>query len=123
MAKRVVWICQGKAGIRSIEQPIVLQILKPLGRYLLSREGRIKQFEGVELPMIRLRSQNHRVFFLDHAGYLEIARVLDRKEAYRDRRGDGSVDTDRQLVLRSPVSLAEPRGMECSAASKAVVPA
>ena len=33
--------------------------------------------------MIRLRAQNHRVFFRDKGDYLEIDRVLDRKEAYR----------------------------------------
>jgi hypothetical protein len=32
---------------------------------------------------MRLRSQNHRVFFRGKGGYLEISRVLDRKEAYR----------------------------------------
>jgi hypothetical protein len=33
--------------------------------------------------MIRLRAQNHRVFFRDKGGFIEIDRVLDRKEAYR----------------------------------------
>jgi hypothetical protein len=33
--------------------------------------------------MLRLRAQDHRVFFRDHGDYLEISRVLDRKEAYR----------------------------------------
>jgi hypothetical protein len=33
--------------------------------------------------MISLRAQDHRVFFRDKGDYLEISRVLDRKEAYR----------------------------------------
>jgi hypothetical protein len=33
--------------------------------------------------MIRLRAQNHRVFFRDKGDYLEIVRILDHKEAYR----------------------------------------
>lgn len=33
--------------------------------------------------MIRLRAQNHRVFFRDYNDHLQIERVLDRKEAYR----------------------------------------
>ena len=33
--------------------------------------------------MIRLRAQDHRIFFRDKGEYLEISRVLDRKEAYR----------------------------------------
>lgn len=82
MAKRIVWSGQAKADIRSIEQPIALQILKTLGRYVLTGEGATKQLRGVTPPMIRLRAQNHRVFFRDQGEYLEIDRVLDRKEAY-----------------------------------------
>ena len=35
-----------------------------------------------KLPLIRLRAQDHRVFFRDKGDYLEISRVLDRNEAY-----------------------------------------
>jgi len=83
MPKRVVWTDQAKADLRSIEQPIAIQILKTLGRYLLTGEGRTKQLKGVTPPLIRLRAQDHRVFFRDHGDYLKIERVLDRKEAYR----------------------------------------
>ena len=83
MAKRIVWTGQAKADIRSVEQPVALQILKTLGRYLLSGEGSTKQLKGVTPPLIRLRAQNHRVFFRDKGEYIEIDRVLDRKEAYR----------------------------------------
>lgn len=83
MSKRIVWSEQAKSDLRKIEQPIALQILKTLGRYLLSGEGATKQLKGVTPPMIRLRAQNHRVFFRDKGDYLEVDRVLDRKEAYR----------------------------------------
>jgi hypothetical protein len=83
VAKRIVWTGQAKADIRSVEQPVALQILKTLGRYLLSGEGSTKQLKGVTPPLIRLRAQNHRVFFRDKGEYIEIDRVLDRKEAYR----------------------------------------
>ena len=83
MAKRIVWTDQAKADIRGIEQPIAIQILKTLGRYLLSGEGSTKQLKGVTPSLIRLRAQNHRVFFRDHGDFIEIDRVLDRKDAYR----------------------------------------
>ena len=83
MAKRIVWSDQAKADVRGIQQPIALQILKTLGRYLLTGEGATKQLQGVTPPMIRLRAQDHRVFFRDKGDFLEIDRVLDRKEAYR----------------------------------------
>ena len=83
MAKRIVWSDQAKTDVRGIEQTVALQILKTLGRYILTGEGATKQLRGVTPPMIRLRAQNHRVFFRDKGDYLEIDRVLDRKEAYR----------------------------------------
>jgi plasmid stabilization system protein ParE len=83
MAKRIVWTDQAKADIRGIEQAVALQILKTLGRYVLTGEGATKLLKGVTPPLIRLRAQNHRVFFRDHGDHLQIERVLDRKEAYR----------------------------------------
>jgi plasmid stabilization system protein ParE len=83
MAKRIVWTDQAKSDIRSIEQHVAIQILKTLGRYLLTGEGGTKQLKGVTPPLIRLRAQNHRVFFRDKGEFIEIDRVLDRKEAYR----------------------------------------
>jgi plasmid stabilization system protein ParE len=83
MAKRIVWTDQAKADIRGIEQPIALQILKTLARYAYTGEGNTRQLWDIEPPLIRLRAQDHRVFFRDKGTHLEISRVLDRKEAYR----------------------------------------
>jgi len=83
MAKQIVWTDQAKADVRSIEQPIAIQILKTPGRYVLTGEGATKQLKGVAPPMIRLRAQNHRIFFREQDGSLKVERVLDRKEAYR----------------------------------------
>ncbi len=83
MAKRIVWTAQAKADVRGIDHAAALQILKTLARYAYSGEGNTKQLQGVDPPMIRLRAQDHRVFFRDKGDYLEISRVLDRKEAYR----------------------------------------
>jgi plasmid stabilization system protein ParE len=83
MAKRIVWTDQAKTDVRGIEQPIALQILKTLARYAQSGEGNTKQLRDIEPPLIRLRAQDHRIFFRDKGDYLEISRVLDRKEAYR----------------------------------------
>ncbi|MGA7415615.1 MAG: hypothetical protein WBW33_34400 [Bryobacteraceae bacterium] len=45
MAKRIVWTDQAKADLRSIEQAIAWQILKTLGSYVLTGEGRTKQLK------------------------------------------------------------------------------
>ncbi|MGA2185801.1 MAG: hypothetical protein ABSH47_22510 [Bryobacteraceae bacterium] len=83
MAKRIVWTEQATVDVRGIEQPIALQILRTLARYARTGEGNTKQLRDIEPPLIRLRAQQHRVFFRDKGDYLEISRVLDRKEAYR----------------------------------------
>lgn len=83
MAKQIVRTEQAKADLRAIEQPIALQILKTLGRYILTGEGATKQLKSITPPLIRLRAQNHRVFFRRHDDYFKIERILDRKEAYR----------------------------------------
>ncbi|MDZ4802140.1 MAG: type II toxin-antitoxin system RelE/ParE family toxin [Bryobacteraceae bacterium] len=83
MAKHIVWTEQARTDIRAIEQPIAVQILKTVGRYVLAGEGATRQLKGITPPLIRLRAQNHRVFFRDHGDYFQIERVLDRKQAYR----------------------------------------
>ena len=66
-----------------MSSPIAIQILKTLGRYVLTGEGTTKQLKGLIPPLIRLRAQDHRVFFRNYGDYLKIERVLDRKDAYR----------------------------------------
>jgi len=51
MAKRIVWTEQAKSDIRGIEQPLATQILKTLGRCVLTGEGATKQLKGVSPPM------------------------------------------------------------------------
>ena len=83
MAKRLVWTDLAKADIRTIDQQPALQVLKTLARFLKSGEGDIKQLRGYEPPLFRLRAQDYRVFFRDKDDTITIARILDRKEAYR----------------------------------------
>lgn len=83
MAKRIVWTQQARADLRAVEQPIALQILRTLGRFVLTGEGAVKQLQGVSPPMLRLRAQNHRVFLREQGEVILILRVLDRKDAYR----------------------------------------
>ena len=83
MAKRLVWTDQAKTDIRAVDQQPALQVLKTLARFLKSGEGDTKQLHGYDPPLFRLRAQDYRVFFRDQGDYLEITRVLDRKDAYR----------------------------------------
>jgi mRNA-degrading endonuclease RelE of RelBE toxin-antitoxin system len=81
MAKRVAFTDQ--ARVRTIPPPIALQILRTLARFVESEEGSVKRLQGVEPPLYRLRTQDHRVIFRDLGDHIEVTRVRDRKEAYR----------------------------------------
>ena len=83
MAKGVAFTDQAKADLRAIPQPIALQILRTLARFLQSEEGNVKRLEGIEPPLYRLRTQDHRVLFRDLGAYIEVTRVRNRKDAYR----------------------------------------
>jgi hypothetical protein len=84
MARRVVWTAQAQADdIRGLERPIAPRILKTPARHAQTGEGDTKPLQGVAPPLIRLRAQDYRVLFRDKGAYLEISRVLDRKQACR----------------------------------------
>ena len=83
MARRIAWTEQAKADIRSIEKSVALQILKTLARYAQTGEGNTKQLQGVEPPLIRLRAQDHRIFFRDKGEYLADVTCLKFTSAYR----------------------------------------
>ena len=83
VAKRVAWTEQARIDVRGIERQTAWQILKTLARYVKTGEGDTKQLHDVDPPLLRLRAQNHRIFFRDKGELLEILRVLDRKDAYR----------------------------------------
>lgn len=50
MGKRIVWTEQARADVRAIEQPIALQILKTLARYVQTGEGNTKQLRDGSRP-------------------------------------------------------------------------
>ena len=83
MAKGVLFTEQARADLRTIEQPVALQILKTLARFLASEEGNVKRLQGINPPLYRLRAQDHRIFFRDLGDSIEVTRIRDRKDAYR----------------------------------------
>ncbi len=83
MPKGVAFTDQAKADLRAIPQPTAIQILRTLARFLESEEGNVKRLQGIEPPLYRLRTQDHRVIFRDLGEYIEVTRVRDRKDVYR----------------------------------------
>ena len=83
MAKRVAFTDQAKADLRAIDQQTAIQILKTLARFAHSEEGNVKRLQGVNPPLYRLRTQDHRVIFRDLGDAIEVTRIRNRREAYR----------------------------------------
>jgi mRNA-degrading endonuclease RelE of RelBE toxin-antitoxin system len=65
MAKGIAFTDQAKADIRALPQPIALQILRMIARFLESKEGDVKRLKGTEPPELRLRLGDYRVRFYD----------------------------------------------------------
>ena len=84
MAKRVLWSPEARADLRAIDRDTALRLLKALDRFLKTEAGNVKQLEGFEPPLFRLRIGAWR-FIYRRAGddAIEVVRVRNRKEAYR----------------------------------------
>jgi mRNA-degrading endonuclease RelE of RelBE toxin-antitoxin system len=84
MAKRILWSAEARADVRAIDRDTALRLLKALDRFLKSDVGNVKQLEGFDPPLFRLRVGAWR-FIYRPAGddAIEVVRVRNRKEAYR----------------------------------------
>jgi mRNA-degrading endonuclease RelE of RelBE toxin-antitoxin system len=90
--KRIVFSDQAKADIRTIPQPIAMNILTAIHRLAETGAGRVKTLRDQEGEK-RLRVGDYRVRFTEESGEgkessesegaLHIHAVRNRKEAYR----------------------------------------
>jgi mRNA-degrading endonuclease RelE of RelBE toxin-antitoxin system len=84
MALRVIWSPEARADVRAVDRETALRLLKALGRFLKSDTGNVKQLEGYDPPLFRLRIGDWRLIYRRSGGdVIEIVRVRNRREAYR----------------------------------------
>lgn len=84
MAKRAIWSTEARADLRAIDRETALRLLKALARFLKTETGDVKQLEGFEPPLFRLRVGDWRLIYRPHAeDAIEVARVQHRREVYR----------------------------------------
>ena len=55
MARRVIWSTDARADLRAIDRETALRLLKALARFLKTEVGDVKQLEGYDPPLLRLR--------------------------------------------------------------------
>lgn len=79
----VVWSPEVRADVRAVDRELPMQILRCLGRYLVTRDGDVKKLKP-PLTGFRQRCGDYRVFF-DHPDQnkINITAVRHRREAYR----------------------------------------
>lgn len=84
MAKQIRWTTEARADMRAIDRDTALRLLKALDRYLKTEAGNVKQLEGFDPPLYRLRIGAWRFIFRKHSdNAIEVIRVRNRREAYR----------------------------------------
>ena len=84
MAKRVVWSAEARADLRAIDRETALHILRSFGRFLKTDAGNIKQLEGFDPPLFRLRVGAWRLIYRKQGDdTIEVVRVRNRREAYK----------------------------------------
>jgi mRNA interferase RelE/StbE len=83
MLRRVVFSDEARADVRTIDRTTALRLLKALTRFLETDSGDVKQLEGYEPPMYRLRIGDWRLLFRRRGDAVQVVRVRNRSEAYR----------------------------------------
>jgi mRNA-degrading endonuclease RelE of RelBE toxin-antitoxin system len=84
MAKRVIWSTEARADLRALDRDTALRLLKSLDRFLKTGVGSVKQLEGFEPPLFRLRVGAWRLIYRTRGSEaIEVVRVRNRREAYR----------------------------------------
>jgi len=80
--KKIRFLPSVPAEIRAIPQPMALDILKALHRYIETGIGRVMPLSGEFEGLLRLRVGNYRVLFDETSDSVTIHRVRNRKNAY-----------------------------------------
>jgi len=83
MRKRIEWTPHARADVRRIDRQTALELLEGLADYVLTGYGDVERLTDIEPLELRLRLSDYRIPFYDHGEWIQILRVLHRKEAYR----------------------------------------
>ena len=82
--KHVIWSEEGRADLRAIDRDTAIRLLKALARFMRTDVGNVKQLEGSQPPLFRLRVGGWRLIYRKIGdGDIEVVRVRNRREAYR----------------------------------------
>jgi len=83
MAKRIEWTPIARADVRRIDRNTALGLLEHLADYVLTGHGDVERLTDVRPTELRLRVGDYRIRFYDHGEWIQILRVMHRRDAYR----------------------------------------
>jgi mRNA-degrading endonuclease RelE of RelBE toxin-antitoxin system len=83
VSKRVVVSAVAQTDLAALDRAISLRIVAAIHRFAATGAGNVQGLRGIHPPEFRLRVGDWRVRFHDHGEWIEILRVLNRKDAYR----------------------------------------
>ena len=83
MRKRIEWTPAARADVQRIDRQIAMGLLEGLADFLLTGYGDVERLTDRNPPERRLRLGDYRIRFYDHGEWLQILRVLHRRDAYR----------------------------------------
>jgi mRNA interferase RelE/StbE len=82
--QRITFSSEARSDLRAIDRETALRILKSLDRFLKTEAGDVKQLEGFDPPLFRLRIADWRLVFRKiEANVIEVIRVRNRGDVYR----------------------------------------
>jgi mRNA-degrading endonuclease RelE of RelBE toxin-antitoxin system len=84
MSQRIFFAVEARADLRAIDRETALRLLNALARFLATDAGNVRQLEGFDPPLYRLRVGDWRIIFRKSGDRgIEVVRVRNRREAYR----------------------------------------
>jgi mRNA-degrading endonuclease RelE of RelBE toxin-antitoxin system len=84
VTKRVVFSAEAQTDLASLDRSVALRIVGAINRFATTGAGNVQGLRGIHPPEFRLRVGDWRVRFHDHGDWLDILRVRNRREAYKE---------------------------------------
>jgi len=81
--KRAVLSTQAQADLAALDRAVALRIIAAINRFAATGAGNVQGLRGIHPPEFRLRVGDWRVRFHDHADWIDVLRVRNRKDAYK----------------------------------------
>ncbi len=81
--RQIEWSEPALADLARLDRIAAIRVKQAVERFANAGIGDAKKLQGIDPPMFRLRVGDYRVLFRQHNKTINVARVRNRREAYR----------------------------------------